>query len=192
MNKRVIAFVGMPGSGKGTCTDYLAEKYKWPIVHFGNMYYEEMQKRNLDNVKDENWFRAKLREEQGKEVLAKLAAKHADELFADKILVVIFDGLYTWSEYRYLRGRFGDSLDIVAVAAPRQERYKRILSRKDQHRKYTSAEQIQAREITEIEEIEKGGPIAMADYTLVNDTAQEELLQKLDELLKKIGFSLPR
>lgn len=189
MNKRVIAFVGMPGSGKGTCTDYLAEKYKWPIVHFGNMYYEEMQKRNLDNVKDENWFRAKLREEQGKEVLAKLAAKRADELFSDKIPVVIFDGLYTWSEYKYLREKFGDSLFVVAVAAPRQERYRRILSRKDQHRKYTSAEQIQAREITEIEEIEKGGPIAIADYTLVNDTAQEELIRKLDELLKKIGFS---
>jgi len=180
---KIIAFVGMPGSGKGTCTDYLHEKYGWPIVHFGHMFYEEMQRRGLDNVKDENWFRPKLREEQGPDVLAKLAAAKAEALAKDDQTRIVFDGLYTWGEYTYLRQKFGDSLLVIAVTAPRQERYRRILSRHDEHRKYTSAEQIQAREITEIEEIDKGGPIAIADYTLTNDTEPTHMTTRLDAIL---------
>ena len=139
---KIVAFVGMPGSGKGTCTDYLHEKYGWPVVHFGHMFYEEMQRRGLDNVKDENWFRPKLREERGPEVLAKLAADKAESLAINGQTCVIFDGLYTWGEYKYLRQKFGNALVVIAVTAPRQERYRRILSRQDAHRKYTSTEQL--------------------------------------------------
>src|SRR5690606_3547510 len=96
---------------------------------------------------------------------------------------VVFDGLYSWSEYKYLSELYGDELLVIAVTAPRAERYRRILARKDSHRKYTSADQIQERDIAEIENLEKGGPIAFADYTLANDSSAEALVSKLQTII---------
>lgn len=182
---KIIAFVGMPGSGKGTCTDYMVEKFDYPSVHFGNMLYEEIQRRGLDNTKDENFVRKDMRKVDGPAVLAKHAARKADQYFADGKSVVVFDGLYSWTEYRYLDEKFGDDLVVIAVAAPKHIRRERVLNRKDSHRKYT-LESLVTREIAEIEDAEKGGPIAYADYTLVNDGAPEELLKKLDAVLTTV------
>jgi dephospho-CoA kinase len=189
MKQTVIALVGMPGAGKGTCTTYLHEKRGWPLVHFGNMLYEEVQRRGLDNVKDEKIVREDMRAKEGKAVLAKHVARKIDEYFKEDASVVVLDGLYSWSELKYLSEKYGENLVVIAVAAPRQVRYERILSRQDSHRKYTTAEQImQERDIPEIENIEKGGPIAFADYTLVNNSAPSNLLEQLDMVLKKINL----
>lgn len=183
--KKVIAFVGMPGSGKGTCTTYLNEKYGWRVIHFGNMFYEEVQRRGLDNVKDETFVQKDMREKEGPAVLAKHVLKKAQTYFDEGDTVVVLDGLYTWPEYKYLDQELGENLTVIAITAPKKLRRQRVLDRKDSHRTYT-LEQLINREVGEIENIEKGGPIAMADYTLVNDTTPEELLTKIDQLLQEI------
>jgi dephospho-CoA kinase len=184
MKRTVIALVGMPGSGKGTCTDYLHDTYGWPLVHFGNMVYEEVQRRGLDNIKDEIFVREDMRAQEGPDVLAKHAARKAEEYFGKDAQVVILDGLYSWTEYKYLKQKFGDDLLLIATTAPKKVRYERILARTDGHRKYTSVEQIINREVAEIENLEKGGPIAYADYTIVNDTDQDAMLAKLTSILQ--------
>lgn len=184
----IIAVVGMPGSGKGTCTTHVAEKYGVPMFHFGNMVYEEVQRRGLDNVLDERFVREDMRKVDGPAVLAKRVAEKTQAALKDGAKAVALDGLYSWSEYRYLRELFGDDLLVIAIAAPRQERYRRGAERKDDHRKYTP-EQVEARDIEEIENLEKGGPIAIADYTIVNDRAPEDMLNKLDEILGSIHFA---
>ncbi len=184
----VIAVVGMPGSGKGTCTTYAAEHYNVPMFHFGNMVYEEVQRRGLDNVLDERFVREDMRKAEGPAVLAKRVAARAEAALKEGSRGVVLDGLYSWTEYRYLRETFGDNLLVIAIAAPRQERYRRGAERKDAHRKYTP-EQIEARDIEEIENLEKGGPIAMADYTIVNDRTPKDMLNKLDEILASIHFA---
>lgn len=186
---KLIALVGMPGSGKGTCTDHLSEKYNLPLIHFGQMMYEEVQRRGLDNVKDEKFVREDMRKKEGPAVIAKMVAKKADVYIANGAQAIVLDGLYSWSEYKYLRSVYGDGLVVIAVAAPRKTRYERVLARTDGHRKYTSAEQVETREIDEIEHLEKGGPIAFADYTLVNDhEGKENLLRQVDELVERIGI----
>ena len=174
----------MPGSGKGTCTDYMGEAYRWPVIHFGNAMYDELVKQGYDRVKDENWFRKKLRDDHGPAVLAMLVSNQADEYAANGEKVIVLDGLYSWTEYKYLHSRYGDNLTVIAVTAPRKLRYERILKRQDSYRKYTSVDQIIEREITEIENIEKGGPIAYADYTIVNDSTPEDMKNKLESILK--------
>lgn len=186
----LIALVGMPGSGKGTCTDHLSQKYNLPLIHFGHMVYEEVARRGLDNVKDEKFVREDMRAQEGPAVLAKHVAKKAKGYIADGAHAVVLDGLYSWSEYKYLRSIFGDQLITIAVTAPRQTRYERVLARTDAHRKYTSAAQVEDREIDEIEHLEKGGPIAFADYTFVNDKeGKEHLLRQVDELVERIGIN---
>ncbi len=181
---KVIALVGMPGSGKGTCTDYLHETYGWPLIHFGNMVYEEVQRRGLDNIKDEIFVREDMRAKEGLDVLAKHVARKADTYFKEGEKVVVLDGLYSWTEYKYLSSKFGSKLVVIATAAPRASRYERILSRQDGHRKYTSVDQIIAREVAEIENLEKGGPIAYADYTIANDGSPQNMISSLENILK--------
>ncbi len=185
MKQSVIALVGMPGSGKGTCTDYLAENYNWPVIHFGNMVYEEVQRRGLDNVKDEEFVRQDMRKVEGLAVLAKHASRKADEYFATGQKVVVLDGLYSWSEYKFLDEKYSEDLTVIAVAAPKKVRRQRVLDRKDSHRAYT-LEQLITREVAEIENIEKGGPIAYADYTIVNDSSTDELVKNLEKILALI------
>lgn len=173
----------MPGSGKGTCTDYLHSTYGWPLVHFGSMVYEEVQRRGLDNVRDEAFVREDMRAQEGKAVLAKHAARKADTYSADGAQTIIFDGLYSWTELQFLRETYGHNLLVIAVATPRRTRYQRILARNDSHRKYTSEQQVMNRDISEIENLEKGGPIAFADYTIVNDGELSEMTAKLSSIL---------
>lgn len=174
----------MPGSGKGTCTDYLSHDYGYPLIHFGNMVYEEVARRGLDNIADEKFVREDMRAKEGPTVLAIHAARKAQTYIDDGSQVVVLDGLYSWSEYKYLHLVFGSSLLMIAVTAPRQVRYQRILARQDGHRKYTDVQQIIDREIAEIENLEKGGPIAYADYTLDNSLGIDQLKQDLTKVLQ--------
>lgn len=183
--QKIIALVGMPGSGKGTCTDYLEKTHGWPVIHFGNMVYEEVQRRGLDNVKDEVFVREDMRKTEGKAVLAKHVARKVIGLLEQGQSTVVLDGLYSWTEYLYLEQAFGKDLILIATAAPKTVRRKRVLNREDSHRKYT-LEQLIKREVAEIENIEKGGPIAYADYTIVNDGPQEKLLADLDAIIARV------
>lgn len=151
------------------------------------MVYEEVERRGLDNVKDEIFVREDMRAKEGPAVLAKHVAKKVQHNFNNGENRVVLDGLYSWTEYKYLHSLFGDDLIVIAVAAPKNIRHQRVLDRKDSHRKYT-LDQLITREIAEIENLEKGGPIANADYTIVNDEDPYKLIEKLEQILKQIDF----
>jgi len=185
---KVIAIVGMMGSGKGTAVEYLTKKYGWPSVYFGGMVYEEVARRGLDIVRDETAVRQDMRAKEGPAVLAKRVAVKAHELLKEGAETVVLDGLYSWSEDKYLRQEFGDDIVIVAVVAPKKLRRQRVLERVDQRRKYT-LDEIVTREIAEIENIEKGGPIAYADFYVMNDEDLENMHRQLDRIVKDIKKS---
>jgi hypothetical protein cdiviTM7_00773 len=48
--------------------------------------------------------------------------------------------------------------------------------------------EIQERDYTEVENIEKGGPIAMADYYILNDGSVAEMNEKMAEILTRMEF----
>ncbi len=186
MAKKILAFVGMPGSGKGTAVAHFTEM-GLPEVYFGGMVYEEVERRGLDRVKDEMFVRQDMRDKEGPAVMAKRAAKKAAELFDTGTNTVIFDGLYSWDEYQFLREHFGDTLVVIAMVADRKVRHERILTRQD-GRTYT-LEEIIAREVNEIETMNKGGPIAIADYYLDNNVSMEELQKQLNALSARLNVA---
>jgi dephospho-CoA kinase len=94
---------------------------------------------------------------------------------------VLIDGLYSFSEYKILKEKYGDSLLAIAVFTPRALRYERLARREERP---LTIEEAVSRDHSEIENIEKGGPIALADYTIVNDGPREELIHRLDQILK--------
>ncbi len=182
---KVIAIVGMAGSGKGTVVDHICATHGAERVYFGGMVYEEVERRGLDIVADERMVREDMRAAEGPAVLAKRAAARAQELLADGVKFVVFDGVYSWTEDKYLRETFGDDYVAVAVVNPKHIRYDRVVARQDAHRPYTRA-QIQLRDIEEIENIEKGGPIAFADYYIANAPDIPALHTQTDALLDSL------
>ena len=183
MSKTILAFVGMMGSGKGTAVSYFTA-LGYPSVYFGGFVYEEVEARGLDRVKDEMMVRQDMRDKEGPTVMAKRAAQRANQYFEDGAQAVIFDGLYSWDEYLYLKEAFGDTIKVVALVTDRARRHQRVLERKD-GRNYTS-EEIVARETNEVEKLNKGGPIAMADHYVHNNGSVDELNAQLAELNQRL------
>src|SRR5206468_11072580 len=98
---------------------------------------------------------------------------------------IVADGLYTWTEYKVLKKAFPGELTVVAVVAPRHLRHHRLSQRPV--RPLTDVEATQ-RDWAEIENLEKGGPIAIADHYISNDHDLESLHHQVDSLLTDIDF----
>lgn len=179
--RRLIAVVGMPGAGKGTVVDYLSQKNNWPVIHFGQMVYDEVKKRGLKNIQDEIFVRNDMRLKEGSSVLAKRVAQVAQRHFANDKKIILLDGLYSWDEYLYLADSFGQALNVIAVVTDKLIRRQRARDRKDGHRQY-STDQLIGRELDEIVNLQKGDPIAYADFYILNNGTTKQLYSQLDKL----------
>ncbi len=185
-NVKVITLVGMPGAGKSFCVDYLKEK-GWPSVYFGGITIEEIKKRGLEvNEKNEKFVREDIRNKEGKDAYARRIASEIGNLANKGADIVIADGLYSWSEYKVFKEEFGDNASIIAITAPRKVRHARLANRAVRP---LTDEEVTSREYAEIENIEKGGPIANADYTIANDGTTEKMIGDLEAILEELNIS---
>ncbi len=178
---KIAALVGMPGSGKSEVARVF-EQNGFYRIRFGDITDEEVAKRGLPlNESNERVIREALREEHGMAAYAVLNTPKIEKAL-QKTNVVI-DGLYSWEEYLYLKSKFPDNFYIVAVWASPKTRYARLAERKI--RPLTSAEAA-ARDKAEIENVKKGGPIAMADFTVTNESSLEYLIEQTQKVVSKI------
>ena len=160
-------------------------------MRFGQITLDIVKERGLEpNEANEKIVLEEVRREHGMDAYAKLNIPKFDEVLKSKNLVA--DGLYSWSEYKYLKNYYGDRLTVVAVFAPPELRYERISSRvsdatdTDLRNRPFTKEDAKQRDYNEIEKVEKGGPIAMADYTILNIGTKKEYLKQIEEIYKKI------
>jgi dephospho-CoA kinase len=182
---KVIVFVGMPGAGKSVCVDHLTEK-GYPSVYFGGITIDEVKNRGLEvNEINEKTVREELRATEGNGVMAKRMIAKIEQLASEGHPKIVADGLYSWTEYKIFKDRFGNNATIIAIAAPRKLRHLRLANRPI--RPFTD-DQVTSREYAEIENIEKGGPIANADFTIVNDGSATDMTNKLEQILKEVDF----
>lgn len=178
---KVVAIVGMAGAGKSEAARIFQEK-GFGRVRFGDITDEEVKKRGLElNETNERHIRELLRQEYGMTAYARLnlpriseALKHSD---------VVIDGLYSWEEYTFLKSQYGPDFCIVAVWAPPRTRYARLTTRRERH---LTREEAASRDSAEIENTNKGGPIAMADFTISNESSLADLTRKTERVIAKI------
>lgn len=187
MTKRIIALVGMAGAGKSDVAHFLASN-GLPVVRFGEETDRWLREKGLPSTEEnERMYRVRLRKEMGMAAYAMVAKPKIDEVLLTHE-VVILDGLYSWEEYKYLKEQYPE-LMVIGVFADRSVRYARLERRSTRS---LVREEAEKRDIAEIEDVQKGGPLAMADYILENNGTPDELRQKTKALLQRLDLPAGR
>ncbi|MCL0078972.1 AAA family ATPase [Dehalococcoidia bacterium] len=179
---KVVAIVGMSGSGKSEVARSFEEK-GFERIRFGDLTDREVLRRGLElNEENERYVRERLREEHGMAAYAKLNLPAIDAALQRSNVVV--DGLYSWEEYKLLKEHYGEDFLVVTVYSSPGARQERLSQRPI--RPLTVAESV-SRDFAEIENLGKGGPIAMADFTLINESSLERLREETERLIAALA-----
>jgi dephospho-CoA kinase len=178
---KVVSIVGMTGAGKSEVSRVFEES-GFTRIRFGDLTDEEMKKRGLKpSEESERLVRELLRKEQGMAAYAKLNLPRIEQALKNSDVVI--DGLYSWEEYTYLKGRYGEDLYLVAVWSSPKTRYARLSNRSSRR---LSLEEATSRDRTELENSNKCGPIAMADFTIINESSLENLQREAKKVIAKL------
>ncbi len=185
-NIKIIAFVGLTGSGKSEAASYVINK-GYPRVYFGGVILSAMKEAGIDwSEANERAFREDIRAREGKDFVVKHIIREIHNLINAGQRHIVADGLYTWTEYKALKREFSSALTVVAIVAPKRLRHHRLTTRSVRP---LTVEEASSRDWAEIENLEKGGPIAIADYYVHNDGTIDNLHQQLDQICAIIHFS---
>jgi dephospho-CoA kinase len=181
LTKIIVAIVGMPGSGKTEVTKFFIKK-GFDRVYFGDITFEEMKRRNLKiNEANERKIREEIRKRHGMAAYAILSLSKIRKFYKEGNVVI--ESLYSWDEYKVVKDEFGSNFKVVAVYAPPQMRYARL---KNRPARPCTKEEAQSRDYAQIENLAIAGPIAMADYTILNIGTLEDLFKKTEETLASL------
>lgn len=179
MERKYIAVLGMPGSGKTEVIRYLQEKYGWPKVYFGDVTFDEMKRRGLERTQaNERLVREDLRNLHGEDYYARQVIGMIERL--GETPVVLVESFYSASEYRVFKERFGDEFLTVTIHARPSVRYARLAHRSDRPLTRQEAEE---RDWAQLTRLTQGTPIALSDFIVVNEGSMEALERELDVLV---------
>ena len=175
---KVVSIVGMAGAGKSEVAG-LFQKESFAKIRFGDITDAEIKRRGLElNEENERYVRELLRREQGMAAYARLNQPAIDSALKSRDVVI--DGLYSWEEYISLKANYGEDFYVVAVWASPRTRYARLTARPERG---LTLDEADSRDKTEIENVNKGGPIAMADFTIINESSVDDLRKEVKMII---------
>jgi dephospho-CoA kinase len=183
MKKIILAIVGLTGAGKTEITEHIMKKTGWPKVYFGDATFDEMKKNGLEiNEVNERKTREGIRKNLGMGAYAVLSIPKIKELFKNSSVIV--ESLYSWEEYLEMKKEFGDVFRVLAVFSSPDIRTERMAKRP--FRPLTKEEFV-SREYSQIENLHQAGPVARADFMVVNEGTKEDLYKQIDEIISKLS-----
>lgn len=179
---RVIATVGMPGSGKSEAAE-VAEEMGIPVVSMGDVIREEVKRRGLEPT-DKNMGKVavELREKEGMDAVA---ARCADVIRSVNSDTVFVDGLRGWKEAERFMDEFGEDFYLIAIEVPFETRLERISDR-GRSDDFTSEEELRERDQRELG---YGLRKAMenADITVENTGTLDDFRAEMKNIIQEIS-----
>jgi predicted RNA binding protein with dsRBD fold (UPF0201 family)/dephospho-CoA kinase len=178
---KIIAFVGLPLSGKSTASS-VAREMGIPVVVMGDVVREEVEKRGLP-LTDENAGKVanELRKMEGMDAIAKRCIKRIREKNAD---VIVVDGIRGLAEVDRFKKTFGDDFVLVAIECPLELRFERLKNRqRDDDLSIRTVGDLKRRDEREIA---WGMLDAMnkANLTVENTSDLDDFKEKIREILR--------
>jgi len=173
----IVAIIGLPGAGKTEVTQEFI-KAGFTNIYFPQILFDILNEKGLPHTQEhERPLREQLRKEHGMEAFAKLNLQRIKAAHAAG--PVSLESMYSWEEYLLLKKEFGNKFITVAVWSPPKLRQERLSKRP--HRPLT-AEQTLERDHAQIESLHQAGPIAMAEYLIINTKDMDDLRRQAQEL----------
>ena len=189
MNK-LVCITGLTGAGKSVASDFFVEK-GYIFFRFGQVVLDEVKRHKLEPIEsNEKPIREVFRKIHGMAAMAILNLPKIKRLIIKGN--VLGNGLYSFEEYKVLQNEFGDIFKVVSIYAPPYMRYERLEKRlleksdKDLRNRPATRDAANKRDVAELENLNKGATIAMADYTIVNTKSLKDFYVKLKELYDEI------
>jgi len=177
--KAVVAIAGMPGSGKALASGVARER-SIPVFVCGDIVREEASSRKLPATPENlGSLMLRIREEEGSDVMVKRLLPRIEITKSDYVVV---EGLRSLDELEYLRNRFKTRL--LAIHAPPEQRFQRLLRRGRSDDPKTLAEFVQ-RDNRELA-LGVGSVIALAEQLIVNDSTIEAFKLKLNRFYEEV------
>lgn len=187
-NKIIIGTTGTFASGKNVINDYLVDKHDFVNFTCSDEIREVIQERGLVDDRDTlTKIANEMRVNDGNGVIGKrIAAK----IVKQNLSRATIDGMRHPDEVSELK-KVGDFY-LIKVDAPVEIRYQRIKSRgtlKDD----ITLEKFKAQEFYEMSNKDANSQqildtMQIANFSIVNDGTFAELHNKVDSILKEIGF----
>ena len=186
---RVLAFTGMPGSGK-TEAVRLAREAGLPVIRMGDFVMLELEARGLPpEERHIGPIATGMRAEHGADVWAARTTEAILDPDNDTVPhdapVLVIDGVRSFAEITRFRRDLGDGFTLIAITAPETLRHARILGRGRGDDAATLAD-VQARDARErgwgIEDA-----IAAADETVLNDDGLGPFQAAVRDALRRHG-----
>ncbi len=179
---KIIAFTGMPASGKSEAVQ-LAKDKGIPVIRMGDLVWEETKRQGKQlNDKNVGSVANNMRKEFGMDVWAKRTVEKIHSLKKAPYLVI--DGVRNLEEIEYFKKELGLDFFVVAIDAPDELRRKRAISRgrTDDSTDLKDLEERDKREISwGLQKV-----IADADIVIPNNGSLEDFRKQVLTLLNNL------
>ena len=178
--QKIIAVVGMPGSGKAILSK-AASSRGIPLLVCGDVVREETKKRGLTPT-PENTGKVMLaiRQEEGPAVVA---TRLVPKIASSHVPLIVVEGVRSMAEVEALRRDY--TVVIVAVHASPKTRYERLVARgrSDDPKSWQEFEERDSRELG----VGIGNVIALAQEMLVNEKSFEDMNAVSDTVVSRVS-----
>jgi len=177
----IIGLTGLARSGKDVIAEYICDKYNFKHLDFArDALFAKADEKGIDKTDKMalSVFGDELRVEGGKGVLAKIISKKMDDE-SDYVIT----GFRSPEEVDFIRNECEDEFWLVEIFADKLYRFERRKENDQQN-----MDDFFARDTRDIHNKGLGEVLKIADFKLENEGTLEELFEKTDDLMKRLGL----